>query len=139
MGNLCRGFIAWCVQPNCSGFLSIECRVRSGDSGNTGVRSTAVLALPGALSVRDRTVPCVRRLGRGWRGGKKMEVEQEEGSQWAGVLGEVFMQQWVQERWLWRELNSDKKALPHSLEWEHQKIYPRPAELKVQLEEAHLS
>ena len=58
-----------------------------------------------------------------------MEVEQEEGSQWAGVLGEVFMQQWVQERWLRRELNPDKKALPHSLEWERQKIYPRPAEL----------
>ena len=55
------------------------------------------------------------------------------------MLGEVFMQQWVQERQLWRELNSDKKALPPSLEWEHQKIHPRPAELKVQLEEAHLS
>lgn len=36
-------------------------------------------------------------------------------------------------------MNSDKKALPHSLEWEHRKIHLRPAELKVQLEEAHLS
>lgn len=49
------------------------------DSGIVGVRRTAVLALPGALSVRDRTEPCVRRVGKGWRGGREMEVEQEEG------------------------------------------------------------
>lgn len=61
------------------------------DSGDTGLRRPAVLALLGALTVRDRTEPCVRRLGRGWRGGREMEVEQKEGQPvgW-GVGGGIY-------------------------------------------------
>lgn len=48
----------------------------------------AVLALLGALTVRDRTEPCVRRLGRGWRREGEMEVEQKEGQPVGWGVGE---------------------------------------------------